>query len=146
MAGKFVLEPSGGQGAIVKELIEAGASGVTSVEIDPEAFMELQGTMAPKGVELSFYNEDFLQSKFRPGDFDRVVMNPPFTNNQDVKHVAHALTFLREGGILVAIMWPNTHRRQFTELVASYRHTIEEVPAGTFDHTDTPTLILTIYK
>ncbi len=38
------------------------------------------------------------------GPFDRIVMNPPFDQRQDVRHVAHAFSLLAPGGRLVAVM------------------------------------------
>ncbi|MEY4953491.1 MAG: hypothetical protein RL299_1915, partial [Pseudomonadota bacterium] len=38
------------------------------------------------------------------GDFDIVVMNPPFYGKHYAKHVSHATRFLKPGGLLVAIL------------------------------------------
>jgi hypothetical protein len=38
---------------------------------------------------------------------DKVLMNPPFSGNQDIQHVCHAINMLRPGGRLVAIMSPH---------------------------------------
>ena len=36
--------------------------------------------------------------------YDRIVMNPPFSDRRDVEHVQHAYELLKPGGRLVAIM------------------------------------------
>lgn len=36
--------------------------------------------------------------------YDRIIMNPPFSNRQDAKHVQHAYGLLNAGGRLVSIM------------------------------------------
>ena len=46
------------------------------------------------------------------GKFDRIVMNPPFANGQDIAHVTHALGMLKPTGVLVAIMSAGTRFRQ----------------------------------
>ena len=46
---------------------------------------------------------DFLECNDDLGTFDRIVMNPPFANADDIKHIMHALKMLKPGGRLVAI-------------------------------------------
>jgi hypothetical protein len=46
--------------------------------------------------------------KCRPArTLPRIVMNPPFSNKQDVKHVFHALDWLDDDGVLVSVMQHN---------------------------------------
>jgi hypothetical protein len=40
------------------------------------------------------------------GTFDAVLMNPPFSNRQDIAHISHALSFLNSDSELTAIMSP----------------------------------------
>lgn len=49
------------------------------------------------------WQADFLALNGQLGKFDRIVMNPPFENGSDIKHIRHALTFLKPGGRLVAL-------------------------------------------
>jgi predicted RNA methylase len=146
--GHVVLEPSCGEGAIVTELLKKFAI-VTAVDLNPEA-VAVTGALADTNDEaLTLYAADFLKLDLKPGDFDRVVMNPPFSKNQDITHVTKALTLLkRRGGILVAIMSPGTSRPAFTEMLHGYHDwQIEQVPAGTFKESGTniATIILTVY-
>lgn len=78
--------------------------------------------------------------------YSRIILNPPFTKNQDIKHVRHALKWLAPGGILVAIMLNNQTRKGFMELVAEYDPEIDEVERGVFKEsgTDVPTIIVKI--
>ena len=74
-------------------------------------------------------------------------MNPPFTRNQDLLHLAHALRCLkRPGGRLVAILLGNTERSQFAETLTGLRYDLEQLPAGTFREsgTDVKTVLLTV--
>lgn len=148
-AGEVVLEPSAGEGAIVNAIFDFEPRAiVTAVELNPVAYRKL---VHKGGGTFTAYNVDFLNRaalKLRPGDFDKVVMNPPFSHNQDIQHVKYALSLVRPGGRLVAIMSPNVHRQGFIDLVRSHDYDLEEVPAGTFSESGTPiaTVIVNIRK
>lgn len=134
--GMRCLEPSAGNGALVRPMIEGGAS-VVSVEADPDAFLyEGDNCVAIRG--------DFLDMDTTPaslgGTFDRIVMNPPFSRDQDARHVCHAWTFLKPGGKLVAIVGhyalngKTDDRRRFQDLMRQHGRIIRELPPGTFDN------------
>ena len=46
---------------------------------------------------------DFLVLNGELGQFDRIVMNPPFERGADIEHIRHAYAKLSPGGRLVAI-------------------------------------------
>ena len=94
--GDRVLEPSAGAGAIALACRMRGAD-VTCVELDPT----LAAALAAQRFDVTC--GDFLDQPSAPV-FDAVRMNPPFSSAQDVRHVRHAMTFLRPGGTLQAIM------------------------------------------
>jgi hypothetical protein len=138
VSGRTVLEPSAGHGAIAKACRDAGAAEVSCIEINSEAATHLW-KLGFETTEADFLSLD--PSLF----FDRVVMNPPFTRDQDIAHVAHALKWLRPGGILVAVMLDKQSRPDFLKLARELDNCeIEELPRGTFREsgTDIPTLIL----
>lgn len=145
--GCDVLEPSAGAGALVDACFEAGASTVVACEIQKDLAEELALKQFGEGGRLGpVWHGDFLLMEPQPR-FDRVVMNPPFNKNQDVKHVAHALKFLKpEGGILVAIMWPNKTRKCFCDLIEDKQVEIWDVEAGEFSEsgTEVATMIVKI--
>ena len=66
-----------------------------------------------------------------------VLMNPPFSRQQDVQHVLHAFKFLRPGGRLVAVMSPSWAFRQ-NKLSEEFRQFVDKYgdyydnPPGTF--------------
>ena len=74
------------------------------------------------------------------GDFDAIVMNPPFSRHQDIKHVLHAWQFLHPGGQMRAIVSPSfTFKfarsgapKMFAEFLESVGAKHEPLPAGTF--------------
>ena len=83
---------------------------------------------------------DFLDCNKIGGDndfigyFDRIVMNPPFVNGADVKHINHALTLLNPGGRLVALCANGPRQRAAFMDIAEHW---EDLPAGSFKDSGT---------
>lgn len=138
-AGMEILEPSAGTGALAHEAKSVGGR-VWCVEINRQLADMLHQNNNFESVKCC----DFLE--LTPGGirgegfggFDRVVMNPPFANAADIKHVQHAYSFLAPGGRLVAICanGPRQQERLKTwaeELGGTY----EPLPAGSFSESGT---------
>jgi SAM-dependent methyltransferase len=122
--GLRVLEPSAGLGRILDGLHEVQT---VAVEISPTITAELY-RQEREGVRI--LQRDFLA--LDPAElplFDRVVMNPPFTMRADIRHISHALTFLRPGGVLVALAMDTPQREAALRPIAEEWHHIEP---GTF--------------
>lgn len=124
--GAHVLEPSAGEGRLVAAARAAGAEIVTAVEIDER----LCGQMVEANREHGLYVfcADFLQwTPISPVPIDFVMMNPPFSRNQDIAHVRRAFDLLRPGGRLASIMSPHftyaedAPSREFRDLIG-YPH------------------------
>lgn len=135
--GMKVLEPSAGEGALATRAAAAGAEVVTYelrdiTGVPPTDFL----TVSPAAI------------------YDRVVMNPPFSRQQDMVHVTHAWEFVKPGGRLVAIMSPAFQFRQsskaaaFRSLLDSVDHEITPLPDGSFREsgTNVSTVIVTMDK
>lgn len=67
----------------------------------------------------------------------RVVMNPPFYGRHYVKHVLHALKFLKPGGVLVSVLPASAHydhkelEGRWEDLpVASFAESGTNIPTG----------------
>ena len=135
--GLLVLEPSAGEGALAYEALRQGAEKVTCIEKDALLIRDLQ-----KGG-LDALEGDFLVDGFFGVTWPRIVMNPPFTRQQDIAHVTRAFGLLAPGGKLVAIMSAGVEFRSdrktnaFRELVASVGGTIERLPEGSFESSGT---------
>jgi len=94
--GHRVLEPSAGKGDILDMLREHHPdNSVTAVELNGT----LLDVLEAKGHQVE--RSDFLEHS---GQYDRIVMNPPFELGRDIEHVSHAHSMLADGGRLVAIM------------------------------------------
>jgi predicted RNA methylase len=145
VSGFVVLEPSAGDGALVSACNKFGAKSIVAVEIRDEmraALLALAGTV----MTCDFLN--MTPCEWPP--FDRIVMNPPFTRNQDIRHAEHALKFLARGGRLVAVMMGTAeHRKQLATALKGYErwsvgqrgdcpsYSIRDVPRGTFKESGT---------
>lgn len=103
-----ILEPSAGEGAIVKATRRRFQKAfISAVEIDSPLGGGRASALLNLGADITYVGVDFLTTT--PGGlgtFDAVIMNPPFTRGQDVTHVLHAWEFVRPGGVLVAIVSP----------------------------------------
>lgn len=141
-AGMSVLEPSAGIGRIADAARQAGAH-VTCWEIDAKRAEKLAGYALNVG--------DFLSTSPN-AVFDRVVMNPPFAKQDDIRHVLHAFKFLKPGGRLVAIMSKSVMFRDnklttdFRDFVDAHGGTMKALPEGAFKESGTGvnTCIVTI--
>lgn len=114
-AGHKCLEPSAGTGALA-DLFPRYAH-LTCIEIS-----ELhQKVLAAKGHSVR--NADFLE--WSPGlvRFERIVMNPPYSQGRWRRHVEHAAGMLKSGGTLVAILPASANGK---ELVPGLKHTYSQ--------------------
>jgi predicted RNA methylase len=155
--GHDVLEPSAGQGALLRAIEETGRSltRLVAVELDPKQLPALRDITAPIAGKPEVVNGDFLVEAPALGKFDRVVMNPPFANHADIRHVTQAWALLKPGGRLAAITGPSWRYRTNKEHAAfrdfATRHLVggvEEIPAGAFKEsgTDVRTLMFALAK
>lgn len=142
-----VLEPSAGEGNILRAI--GSQPDKVAVEINPDMVKKL----ACAGVSgLHIVKGDFL-CETGLGEFDRVVMNPPFGKQQDIDHVLHAWKFLKPGGRLVSIMAAGVAFRQNKKTVAFREFVnengyIENLPEGAFKTSGTAisTVLVVINK
>jgi len=108
-----VLEPSAGGGNLVAAALEMAAI-VQPIELDAKlagglhrAMREHFGDRHCPGTLRPVMQRDFMEVPALSITPDKVLMNPPFSANQDVQHVCRALNMLRPGGKLAAIMSPH---------------------------------------
>lgn len=139
-SGMRVLEPSAGQGAIAFRLLELGCT-VDAVEILPENANVLR-LRESEDKRLEVREIDFL-SITPTRAYDRVLMNPPFGRQADIRHVNRALDFLKPNGRLVAIMAYGVIFRQ-DRLATDFRQLVEDrggmmaaLPEGAFKESGT---------
>jgi phospholipid N-methyltransferase len=130
--GMTVLEPSAGHGAIAEAVRRAC----------PKATLEV--------CEIQSVNRDILMRKgfnvvgaefvdrLDDNHYDRIVMNPPFSRQQDIDHVNYAYSLLKPGGRLVAIMSAsvkfrdNRKAQEFKQLIKDIGAEIVNLPENSF--------------
>ena len=144
-----ILEPSAGTGSLARLLATAGR--VDCVEIQTHHAQAL----ARAGVYNRVWRGDFLRvSPKVTGLYDRICMNPPFDRERDIDHVAHALRFLADDGILTAIMSAGTEFRTtakskaFRALMARMNACFGDIEPGSFasQGTNVNTILVTVRK
>lgn len=135
LEGMKVLEPSCGCGRFMDALVAKGAE-VLGVEVDAGRWEIARA----KGHNVLRAN--FLETA-PTGNFDMVVMNPPFYGKHYAKHVEHALKFLKPGGKLIAIL-PASARYDHGLLKGNWY----DLPVGSFSESGTNinTSVLTVRK
>ena len=95
-------------------------------ELMPEnrQFLSTMDNVRPMGED--FYEE---QSNVQ---YDRIIANPPFSGNQDIRHVKRMYACLKPGGIVAAIT--SIHWQMGQEKVcADFRKWLQEVGAHTYE-------------
>lgn len=137
--GDTCLEPSAGRGRIVEALADAGALQITAVEIDHEN----GDALIAQGIADEILVADFLTERPAVLRASAIAMNPPFTRNQDVRHVRHAYDCLVAGGRMAAIVSGHGFIGQECEAI-EFREWLDEVgadvsiiPAGAFKESGT---------
>lgn len=126
VAGCRVLEPSAGDGNLVRACVKFGAASVECIELEPACEENL------KKIADKVTIGDFLSIPPDPR-FDLVVMNPPFNKGQYVKHIEHALKFLAPGGSLISVV-PDKDCPKIEKLGG---YTVNRFPAGAFEESGT---------
>jgi len=129
-----VLEPSCGDGRIM-EAVHARGHDVFGIEYHAGRAAEARA----KGLNVLTAN--FLECPPKP-EYDKIVMNPPFYGRHYVKHVRHALRFLKPEGTLVAVL-PATAHYDHGELSGDWR----DLPVGSFAEagTNVPTGLMRLH-
>lgn len=136
-----VLEPSCGDGRIMQAVIALNKTArVQGIEVDPGRANEARG----KGLQVQVAN--FLEVQPAP-IFDKIIMNPPFSGKHYLKHLIHAIKFLKPAtpecrwgaGQLICILPASAHYDhgllpeggEWTDLpVASFSESGTNIPTG----------------
>lgn len=132
--GQRLLEPSAGTGNLLdaaRRSVE-GYLNVVAVEINAQ----LCQALSQRFPDTTIINADFMHMAGATPDakFDRIVMNPPFENGADIRHIEHARTLLKPGGRLVAICANGPRQRERLQPIAvEWR----DLPPGSFKESGT---------
>jgi len=143
-----ILEPSAGRGALIKAVREEWPGHW----IDCYELMEENRAELAKMPGARLRGNDFLEEEV--GWYDKIIANPPFAKNQDIKHVTKMWEHLAIGGQMAVIMschWQfasDKESKNFRSLVESADHDITALPKGTFRNsgTDVESIMLVMWK
>lgn len=142
-AGMSILEPSAGEGAIVKAIHKAIPNhNVYVCEINPTQILMLTAMDLVIVVGTDFLEMEYLDE--RDDTYDRIIGNPPFSGNQDIEHIMHMYQLLKKGGRLTSLAschWVESSNKKETEFRAWLKKVgaiIHDVPAGAFKESGTP--------
>ena len=139
-----VLEPSAGIGNIADKVRE-----VTDDVDVIEQMSNFRELLKLKGYRL--IGCDFLEFS-GDAEYDAVIMNPPFSNNQDIDHVLRAYECVKDGGVLVSITSPHwtfandKKSKGFREWIDTQDYFTEHLRGGTFEATGVASEIIVIRK
>ena len=134
VGGERVLEPSAGEGALVKECLRQGAASVCAVEFDEFCEPALYNMLPVGHVHIC----DFLEFRVGEGrEYFRIVMNPPFTKGAWKKHLTHALSMLAYGGILACVVPDVTDQITAVLEPKGVDYTVFPLPKGSFKSSGT---------
>ena len=148
----LILEPSAGQGAIIKEIQKESKETVHYCELMP-----LNRTFLSKFNNVQYITDNFLKlaaNKIVQGMFHKIIANPPFANNQDIDHLKVMYNVCAIGGRIVSVMgkhWQygsENKCKQFRQWLNEIDSEIIELEAGEFKESGTniATCILIINK
>lgn len=143
-----ILEPSAGRGALIKAVLEEWPEQT----VDCYELMEENREELAKIPNARLLDNDFLEAEV--GMYDKIIANPPFANNQDIKHVTKMWEHLADGGQMAVIMgchWQfasDKPSKAFRSFVESVDHDITALPKGTFKSsgTDVESMMLVLWK
>lgn len=144
--GQSLLEPSAGQGALL-DCIPVKCH-ILAIEPLAENAMYLER----KGYNYCY--STFEDTYNALPKFDRVIMNPPFSGQRDIKHFLMAYDLLKEGGVIVGILSENAlyydtdTTKNFNVFLKEHNAYVEEVPFQSFQESGTTidTVIIKIKK
>ena len=139
-----VLEPSAGIGSIADTIRKI------SKNIDVcEYSYNFSDLLKLKGYNV--VGNNFLEYNSEPV-YDAIIMNPPFSNNQDIEHLQHAFSMLKTGGTLVCITSPHwsfandKKSIDFRNWFEDQNGYTQELQNGTFEMTGVKSQIVVIEK
>lgn len=132
-----ILEPSAGQGAIIKAINKI-------CDVVPDCFelMEINVAVLNKSeLRFNLIGDDFLNHNGKA--YSKIIANPPFTKNQDIDHLKEMFECLARGGRLVCITsssWVNGSQKKqiaFREWLDEVKAEIVDIEKGTFKQSGT---------
>jgi len=135
MDGHKCLEPSAGQGGLAKFLPKTTTKCIEVSRVHCDI-------LEAKGFDVEC--ADFIDYASKSNErFDRIVMNPPFSEGRAKLHLETAYSLLKSGGRLVAILPSSFEGKQ---LVDDCTMVFSDIYTNEFEGTSASVVIVTIEK
>ncbi|MCI8811077.1 MAG: ParB/RepB/Spo0J family partition protein [Oscillibacter sp.] len=137
----IVLEPSCGKSDLADVVFESGVEELIGLELNQEMGKYLSNKPYGTGIGVDFLK--YAQTIGHKAPYTRIVMNPPFSRQQDIDHILAAYSILRPGGILVSVVSESPFFRtnkksvEFREFLEAHDAIIEPVAEGAFKESGT---------
>ena len=134
-----ILEPSAGQGAIIKAINKV-------CDVVPDCFelMDVNAVILNKsGLRFNLIGDDFF--KHNGKTYSKIIANPPFTKLQSLKHFNHMVKLLEDNGQLLCILPCGDYdknssiklRQEFTKFVDDNNCEVTYLDNGDFKESGT---------
>jgi len=123
-----VLEPSAGQGAIIKAIQERVK---TTCRIYYCELMDINRNVLSQTYNTFLLCDNFMDIPAAT-PFDVIIANPPFNKNQDIDHIRKMYEVCKPGGVIVTIA-SNSWRQGSQKKQEAFRSWIEEIGAEVED-------------
>jgi phospholipid N-methyltransferase len=134
-----VLEPSAGQGSIIKEIN-------TQTGVIPHFYELMDTNMSVMKKDISIKGQFVAKDYLKENNgllYDKIIANPPFSKNQDIDHIEQMYSNCKVGGMIVTLCskhWTlskNKKETHFRNFIESLNHEILDVEAGEFKESGT---------
>jgi len=132
-----ILEPSAGRGALLTAINKL----LPGKMIDCYELMDVNQSFLKKIPTASFKGADFIENDGT--SYDRIIANPPFSNNQDIVHIQEMYTLLNPGGCIATISsthWQhsnNSTEKRFRNWLKFVDAKVMAIEAGSFKNSGT---------
>lgn len=123
----LILEPSAGQGAIIEAIHRKYPHNIHYCELMPQNRESLA-----KLPNITYITDNFLNLPTKATFsqlFHRIIANPPFAKNQDIKHVNAMWNCLAPGGRIVTLISPH-YQYSENNMESRFRNWIQDVRAN----------------
>ncbi|MGV2452470.1 UNVERIFIED_CONTAM: hypothetical protein POZ17_19865 [Ralstonia mannitolilytica] len=133
----LILEPSAGQGAIIKAINKVSSSVPDCYEL-----MDVNISILNKSsFRFNLMGDDFFKHEGKL--YSKIIANPPFTKNQDIDHLQEMYKCLSKGGRLICITsesWVTGSQKkqiEFRNWLNDRKAKVLDIPRGAFKESGT---------
>jgi PRTRC genetic system protein E len=98
-----VLEPSAGDGALIKAFLAA----YPNIKVDAFELLDINRKKLEAMENVIVLGTEFIAHCEVNDFYDIIIANPPFTKNQDIDHIRKMYEALKPGGTIIALASPS---------------------------------------